>query len=147
MNNKRQIYCLYCEDVRKEASGQSTLLGWFTGPVTLKTYPSILQKLTVVVTIHSPATEPIQTASVFVTLGKTRIHEIHLPESELQKLHEQIQNSPANEVRGMDIQVVVSFGPLIVDEPTNLRASALIDGELFEGNGLRFLAPDEPVST
>jgi hypothetical protein len=146
----KSIRAIYCDDVRQEVGGKVSLMGIYNSDMILPSFPAILPKLCVQLTITLPYDQPPKKSVRVLLLNNADV----LAEMSIDE--ESLANTPLpnadmesdSEDMALDMAVGFMLSSLRFDAPTRLRVRAYIDGEELKANALRIRAPqaEEPHS-
>ena len=131
------LTCLYCDDVRLESDGRSTLVGWYAqdalthaGP-----FPITVLNLAVVSLLRIPSIETVQSLQLELWLGDELRYSLTPTAEDLQALWADALRAPGR-TDAMTIRVVMKFPNLPIPKPGRLYFKAVLDGDLVVSNPL-----------
>lgn len=136
-----QLFCIFCDDVRHEADGRMSVMGWHGPHMEMPpSGPLVLPKLCAVVQILRPGLAPITKLRVSLRINGHVIHQIEPTPDVLADMQtDTLKDAEAAEIKGLTFKFTLQLLFFRVDEPGTLRAFAEIDGEPeLESQGLRF---------
>ncbi|GGK27762.1 hypothetical protein GCM10011322_12890 [Salinarimonas ramus] len=138
---------LFCDDIRLEASGQTSLIGCYAGQLIVHhAWPVTLPKLAVMALVDAPRAAPPREIVLRIVLDpgdtllfETRVEATRDEPSDTAELEE----SPDAIVR---IGLNVVLGPLAIEQESRLRVRAVVDGAEIKLGSLKIVSapPDEP---
>ena len=130
------LQCIYCDDIRDELGGKTTIVGWY-GAENIQLPPDgplMLSSLCMVGLIVMPLELSYSSFKVEVMLGDVVFHSINIPPEAFDQL---LANGHGSSM-GKQIRIAIRTTNLQVSDPCVLRLRIVIDGEEVSGNGLRF---------
>lgn len=145
MNGKEGFHltCIFSDDVRQEANGQTTVIGWYTGAA-IRLGPVggiVLPKFCITALIRIPQDQTVQSLKLEVRLDDVSLQAVDMPSHALQQMHAQAPNSPE---RGITLTVRLQLGNFTIPKEGILRLVAMVDGTELKGAGLRCTRLAEP---
>lgn len=130
--SSRFMTTVMCDDVRREEGNKISYMGIYGPTLLVPQLPIALPKLCFVMSVICPGSEPPPKALAFRLLKNDEVmSEIVIPEEALAAAPRQMVGN-ADPGR-MVFSAVVQVFPLQLEEPCNLRARALCDGEELMG--------------
>lgn len=143
----RSLQCIYCDDVREELGGKTTIVGWYpTNDVLLPTEGGLLlPALCVLANIFTPLDQPFKSMKVELMQDDQVLQTIEPPEQALLEMQEQAKQSPGP-LEALQIRVAIKLVNWHTDHPCRVHLRATLDDEVLYGNGMRFArqAMDRP---
>lgn len=113
------LTCLYCDDVRLEADGRSSILGWHAQDVLvaqLAAFPLVLHSLAVVLLLRLPAGKSVPDLTLKMLVGDEVRYSVAASEQDLQAMLADAQK--AIDAQGAQtIRVVMKFPNLTIPSP------------------------------
>lgn len=142
--NERQIYVIYCDDIRVEMGNKQSLMGVYNTELVVPQLPITLPKLAVCVRVFTPSDRPFKEVIIKAMLNDQVIGEAPADPA----LFGQMTMTPAYEDGGEsicygEIGIVMGFSPFVIQEECRLKIHVKIDGELFKGPPLLLRSPRE----
>ena len=132
-------YTVFCDDIRMEVNGKTSIIGAYAGALYTRTFPVHLPKLCAWVVGDTTKDDPFKGFRIEALLNGNVIGELDVPEEQHQQ---QIQSSP--DATNMLIQAQMIFSPILLSEPGELRINFISDGQKIECTPLKILqAPDD----
>lgn len=136
-----QLHCIFCDDVRHEADGRMSLMGWHSPRMPMPSSgPLVLPKLCAVVEILRPGLEPIKKLRVSLRLNDSVIHQLEPTQNVLADMQgDTLRDAQMSGIKGLAFKFTLQLLFFRVEEPGILRAYAEIDDEPeLESRGLAF---------
>ena len=122
-----QFYGNYCDDIRHEVSGKTTLIGCYGPALFVRKLPIKLPKLCFHFTICAPIDNAIETAEITMTQN----------DQVILKVDGQINMPADSEIEETDTMVSITGGfdmpSFTVEEPALLQTKILINGKEYFG--------------
>lgn len=141
----RYAHILFCEDIRKESSGQVTVIGWFRSHLlNVQVLPPIAAQVAVAVQIVTPKTMPVRSLKIRVTWRDEVIHEFAPTEEEVARLQASKDPDPSTTRHALSVDVKIPN--LHVDQEGKLHAFVIADDEILNHTALRFRFPVEDLA-
>lgn len=144
----RSLQCIYCDDVREEVSGKTTIVGWYPAhDIALPAEDGLfLPSLCVLANILNPLDQPFKSMKVELMQDDQVLQTIEPPEQALLEMQEQAKKSPGP-LEALQIHVAIKLLSWRTDQPCRVHLRATLDDEVLYGNGLRFTrqAVDRPT--
>jgi len=143
---KPHLFCIYSEDIRNEASGQSTIIGWFTNgaiqfpPIGILT----LQRFGVQCILELPPALMLESLKCDILLGEQVLQSIVLPQEALQGFMADRDHQLARDphLRGFMVNVTLQLMNFAVPRPGALQVRAIVNGDAVVSNSIQFVAAD-----
>lgn len=140
----RYAHILFCEDLRREASGQVTAIGWFRSHLLeVGVAPPIAAQVALAVQIVTPKTEPVHSLTIRVTWRDEVIHEFSPSEEDVARLQATKDPDPSTTRHALSVDLKIPN--LNIDAGGKLRAYVITDGEVLNHTALTFRFPGEPL--
>ncbi len=134
----RSLQCVYCDDIRDEVGGKTTIVGWYGGePIGLPTEGALLiPALGIVGMLIMPLEPKYKSMKVELLQDKNVLQSVVMPDQVFNKMQEEATTSSS--IFGRQARIVIKMNNLQVGEPCTLRMRITIDDEELYSNGLRF---------
>lgn len=140
LDNVRSFNVFYCEDVRLEITGQTTIIGIFNADVNAPSFPISLPKFCVFVEIETPVDDLLQSLRVLVQAdsGEVLVDQVFPGEV----LAQQSEIASTLNFDGLD-EKTLSFrtqffvAPFQIANPTLIRARLVTERGEIKGRTLR----------
>lgn len=135
----RSLQCIYCDDIRDEAGGKTTIVGWFGGePISLPAEGALLiPTLGIVGMLTMPLEPKCKSMKVELLQDQHVLQSVVMPEQALNDMQVDEALTPATQF-GRQIRIAIKANNLQVAEPCVLRMRITADDEEVYSNGLRF---------
>lgn len=135
----RNLQCIYCDDLRNEVDGKTTIVGWYpVEPVKLPAEGELLlPSLCVVGTLVVPLESKLTDMTIELLQDENVLNSVTVPSNVLHETQQEGLQSPGP-LRAMQLRIVLRLLNLRVPEPGMLRMRITVDDEVLEGNSLRF---------
>ena len=137
----RFVYTTYCDDVRLEVNGKTSLIGVYADTIFLPSFPVNLMKLCAVVNAVTPAAEPFKGFKITAVYNDNPIAEMEVPDEQLQ---EQLTKAPTAPIKNIQAQMI--FSPLALDKPGELKILFESAGETLTSNPLLVMQAPEGMN-
>lgn len=137
----RFVYTTYCDDVRLEVNGKTSLIGVFADAIFLPSFPINVMKLCAVVNAVTPAEEPFKGFKITAVYNGNPIAEMEVPDEQLQ---EQLEKAPTTPIKTIQAQMI--FSPLVVDKPGELKILFESAGVTLASNSLQVMQAPEGMN-
>lgn len=129
----RQLFTLYCDDIRTELGGKMSYMGCYTGVMFVPHLPAVLPKLCVFLKATSPSTTPFGKVKVRILfnddiLGEQEVEPLSAPEPVPDDAKKRLHTIRAHFV----------FSPMMVPEPGIVKVRFIDEkGKVMKGTSLR----------
>lgn len=130
------LQCIYCDDIRDETNGKTTIVGWYGGEhVQLPLDgPLLLTSLCMVGLVAMPLTPSDTSFRLDLMQGTDVLQSVNIPPEAV----EEMQTNSNGQSIGKQIRIAIKMANMTVSEPCILRLRIVVDKEEIYGNGLRF---------
>lgn len=131
----RSAFALYCDDIREEANGKSSLMGVHEGNLVVESLPARLSKLCVVIFARFTPDKPVKTFKVSIELNGEIIVDMPVTETEYKShFNKEIFESQSTLV---NLKTNVVFSPFVIKEEGTLQAKIFLDDDLISCEALQ----------
>ncbi len=131
------LTCLYCDDVRLESEGRSTLVGWYAqdalthaGP-----FPITVLNLAVVLLLRVAPMQTVQSLQLELWLDDELRYSVSPTAEDLQAIWADAMKAPGQS-DAMTVRVAMKFPNLPIPKPGHLYFKAALDGDVAISNAL-----------
>ena len=131
------LTCLYCDDVRLESDGRSTLVGWYAqnalthaGP-----FPITVLNLAVVLLLRVASMQTVQSLQLELWLDDELRYSLTPTAEDLQAMWADALKA-SGQSDAMTVRVVMKFPNLPIPKPGRLYFKAALDGDVTISNPL-----------
>ncbi|APW48669.1 DUF6941 family protein [Rhodoferax antarcticus] len=135
----RSVQCIYCDDIRDEVDGKTTIVGWY-GSEFVQMPPEgalVLPTLGVIALVVMPPEPRFESFRLELLQGETLLQGIDLPPEAVANL--QAENEDAeNKSMGRQVRIAIRLQNLLVAEPGVIALRVILDKEVLHANRLRF---------
>jgi hypothetical protein len=144
----RSALAIFCEEVRHEITGQTTLIGVFGDAVRVPSFPTTLPRLAVCLYIWSAHPEPFKSLGLKLLLNEIVLQEFTFDPNTLADAAQKIADLgiPSHEKRTM-LRLNFEFAPFVVDSESVLRVRINADGAEIRPGALKFRLLDEQAKS
>ena len=125
---QRYAHAIYCDDIRHEIGGKTTLVGVYGDALIVHKFPQDIPKLCIRLEMATPASQPFETISIHVALNDKILGETTLDK-------EQIGPPPHNEKSDADGQMVQVLRFDFVLPPMTLNAPGALNFKIITEKG------------
>ncbi|MBK6998891.1 MAG: hypothetical protein IPH35_02570 [Rhodoferax sp.] len=136
------LQCIYCDDIRAEAQGKTTIVGWHTGePIGLPAEGALLiPTLGIVGMLAMPLESKHESMKVELLQDQHVLQSVAMPEQALHEMQvdEALTLAPLFGYQVHQVRIAIKMNNLQVAQPCVLRMRVTVDDEEVYGNGLRF---------
>ncbi|WP_118182103.1 DUF6941 family protein [Paraburkholderia phosphatilytica] len=135
----RYAHTLFCDDIRMEVGGKSSLMGLYHGELLVPQNPTVLPKLCVVVTVVTGSDNPFKTLSMTIASKDRLFAEQIMPADAVEQIQNHLRSSsdPEDPITRMAIILQMAISPFVVDEAFTLKVFVTADGEKLPAGRLR----------
>ncbi|AOY00121.1 hypothetical protein [Jeongeupia sp. USM3] len=139
MVDRLQSHSIFCDDIRHEVNGKTTLVGCYAGVMYVQAFPALLARLCILNQVVIPlASEAKGTVSITImkedeTLART--------EMQVTEIFKAAQDNPATpeESTFAEMQSATEFSPLAIEKPCLLQVITATDDGIIGRSRLRIL--------
>lgn len=134
------LHCIFCDDIRAETGGKTTLVGWYAGePNRLPEEGALLiPTLGVVGMLAMPLTPKHKSIKMELLQDEHVLQSTDMPEQALQEM--QVEEAPTcAPLLGRQVRIVIKINNLKIEEPCVLRMRMTVGEQEVYSNGLRFV--------
>jgi hypothetical protein len=104
-------------------------------------FPAVLPKLCVSITVCTPRDQPFKALQLKGCLGETVLFDVNLEEEQLSQMHQAA--TQVDDAKGLFAQATFVLSPFHIQEPGKIKITVLADGEDLECSGLQIsVAPE-----
>jgi uncharacterized protein DUF6941 len=142
----RFVSTTFCDDIRLEIGNKISLIGVYQGVLYVPSFPFVLPKLCLLVTVTTKAKNPFKNVAVRILKNDQQVAEHSFAGiGEIPLPQELASEDVANQLQSLSTPLV--FTPLSIEEPMKIRVRVDADGEELKGAGLLIAkAPTQPNS-
>jgi hypothetical protein len=139
-DNSRKLTVMYCEDVRLELTGQTSLIGIFNGTLLAQSFPLTLPKFAVSVEIGTPFEEQLRSLRFELTTDAgDQLLAMDFPKEVLQQQKSAVSQA---DLEGMEEKMVgfrtqFFLTPLVLQQPTIIRSKIITENGEVRGAALK----------
>ena len=135
----RSLHCIYCDDIRDEAGGKTTIVGWYGGqPISLPSEGALLiPTLGIVGMLTMPLEPKCKSMKVELLQDQHVLQSVVMPEQALNDTQVDEGLTPEQQF-GRQVRIVIKANNLQVAESCILRMRITVDDEEVYSNGQCF---------
>jgi hypothetical protein len=133
------LQCIYCDDIRDEVGGKTTIVGWYGGvPVSLPEEGALLiPSLGIIGVLTMPSDSKYKSMKVEFMQNEHVLQSVVMPDQALNEMKVPVDQS-AESLFGREVRIAIKMINLQIADPCTLRMRVVIDEEEIYGNGLDF---------
>lgn len=133
------LQCIYCDDLRDEMGGKTTIVGWYGGESVPLPVDGLLSlpSLCVIGLLAMPMEPRFSSMKVELMQDDNVLQSASMPHHALSEMQEG-SSQPDPSSCGRQIRVAVKLNNMQISDPCILRLRVVLDDEAIYGNGLRF---------
>ncbi|WP_155274241.1 DUF6941 family protein [Pseudomonas chlororaphis] len=140
----RHAYSLFCDDVRHEVNGKTSLIGVVSSLLYVSSFPCVIPKLYVLITAMTGRDDPFKSLSFKVLVGEETAFDVALGEDEIQQISQ--GQGLIEDPKGFSAQAMVMISPLNLQGPSKIKVFVVADGEKIDCAALQVsLAPEGAI--
>jgi hypothetical protein len=134
-----QLQCIYCDDIRDEVEGKTTVVGWYAGvPVSLPDEGALLiPSLGIIGVLTMPPALKYKSMKVEFMQNEHVLQSVVMPDQALNEMKVPVDQS-AESLFGREVRIAIKMINLQIADPCTLRMRVVLDKEEIYGNGLDF---------
>lgn len=147
LDNDRSFNVFYCEDVRLEITGQTSIIGVFNADVHVPSFPMALSKFCVFIEIGTLVDDPVRSLRVLVQADSGEVLVDQSFPSEVLAQQAAIAstlNFDGLDERKLGFRTQFFVAPLQLAKPTIIRARLLTERGEVKGRALRIAQGQVP---
>jgi len=129
----RYAHAIYCDDIRQEVGGKTTLVGIYSGHCFVNTIPCALPKLCISLSLSSPKSQPIKSINAIGSFAGNEIINMALNEEQITQL---VAPNSTPERKGVMVVLLAVMSPFNVPAAGKLTLDLKVDGEPIECEAL-----------
>lgn len=132
------IQCIFCDDIREEAEGKTSIIGWFNGdPIQLPSEgPLVFPTLGIVALAAIPLEPKFQSVKVELVQNERVLHAINLPSDAVVQL--QSDEADKEQAAGRQVRIAMKMVGITVAEPGLIGIRLYLDDLQLDSNALHF---------
>jgi hypothetical protein len=134
------LQCIYCDDIRDEVGGKSTIVGWYgsDAPVALPSEGAlVISSLGIIGILNLPPDSKYKSMKVELLQNENVLQSVVMPEQTLNEIQLPVNQTP-KPLFGREVRVAIKMSNLQIAEPCVLRMRVIVDDEEIYSNGLSF---------
>ena len=131
------LTCIYCDDIRDEVGGKTSIVGWYpVESILLKTEEALLlPTLCVLGLLSAPLDLQFTELKVELLQGENIVQNVTIPEQSLV----QVKNDASGPLNSHQMRIAFKMINLQISEPTIIRMRVTIDSQNLDSNSLQFV--------
>ena len=137
----RYAHAIFCDDIRQEVGGKTTMVGIYTGQLAASEIPCVLPKICLALSLVTPKGRNFEKITVAGNFNDVEIFKMGLSKHQIEEImaHAPDRAEPAS---FFTVQLMAILSPFQVERPGKLTVSVIADGEKLDCGGLEItLAP------
>lgn len=133
------LQCIYCDDIRDEANGKTTIVGWYGNEVISlpPEKPLVLSNLCVIGMVTMPLFSKFTSFKVELMQDENVVQSIIVPSEPVEAMQESDNGSSFPQI-GKQVRIAIKMLNMQISNPCILRLRIVLDGNEVSGNGLCF---------
>ena len=145
----RQVHTVFCDDIRQEIGGKVSLIGVYSGKMLVSSFPAVLPKVCLVLSVVTPASDPFRALNIRITRDEELITEMKLEEKDFTSSVEAASDMPEDQKKDRILlfQPMFVFSPFKVDGPCILRVRVGTENGELRGVGLKIELGAEKIAS
>lgn len=128
----RFAYCIFCDDVRQEVSGKTSLIGVYQGKLIVEELPAAIAKLFAIIHVVTPKGKPFKSLDVKIEYNGQVMFD--LPDTE--NLVKRLADHAGDDEDEIVFQAQVAFSPLHLEKTGRIKVKVMADGKKIACHGL-----------
>lgn len=142
----RYATTLFCDDIRHEIGGKTSLIGVYDGKLLVNEFPATLNKLCLIVHLYTSEDKKFESLDFKVFLEETVIAEIKVSPEQLAQAtppKPEPENGKKKKAMRQKVAFTFIFSPLLVEKPGHIKILAKTESTDLRAPGLKIdLAPE-----
>lgn len=136
MTDHRKFHATFCDDIRHEVGGKTSLIGCYSGVMYVPVFPITLARLCIHTYLSTPIDQPFMgTVALSVLKDGEVLTKTEIDGSQIVQIAQGAQGPAAPEAYIMTGGL--EFAPLQLESPCILRVVAEVEGKAMLGEKLR----------
>jgi hypothetical protein len=137
MTESRKFHAIFCDDIRHEVTGKTSLIGCYSGVMYLPIFPATLSKLCVYTQLSTPIDQPFEGAISISVMKDEDV--LACNDIDGTQLVQMVRHSPMTSPDSDTITLAggLEFSPLQLEQPCTLRVIAKTEDRAFSSGKLR----------
>ena len=131
----RYAHAIFCDDIRQEVSGKTTMVGIYTGQLVASEIPCVLPKICIALSLVTPIGRNFEEIIVTGNFNDVEIFKMGLSKHQIEEIMAQAPDM-AVPTSFFTVQLMAILSPFQVEKAGKLILSVLADGEKLECGGL-----------
>ena len=140
------LFCLFADEMRREADGRDTILGWYPDGAKIPMQAedsTVLPRLLVVAVLMTPWQTASADLEFSLILNDNIIHSNMVPLQHFEEANTQASEAPGPLRAGM-FRMAIQAQNLVIDQPGYLRVRVVMGELTLHSNSLEFVRPRTP---
>ncbi len=129
------MHVLYCDDIRHEITGKTTLVGVYGSVMFVREFPAMLPQLCVAVWVMLPFGAPPKSLRIKVLFDDNQLAEMDIGTED----PEQVKLPAGEDFAWISAQPQLVFSPLEIPGPGKISVQAVADGKELSSASLRIM--------
>ena len=134
------LYCIFCDDIRNEVDGKTSVIGWFADSTQIKmsSVPMMLSKFSMIGILTIPNEDQPSEMKIDLLKDEEVFQSISVPHD---RLTDAKRESPPNSspLRGVALRLAIQTLNLPIERPCTLRMRIRFDSTELYSNGIQFI--------
>ncbi|KTB97813.1 DUF6941 family protein [Pseudomonas sp. ICMP 10191] len=141
----RYAHAIFCDDIRQEVGGKTTMVGIYTGQLVASEIPCVLPKICLALSLVTPQKRKFEEICVTGSFNDVEIFKMELSKKQIESIVTQAPER-TEPVSFYTVQLMAILTPFQIEKAGKLKLSVLADGKKLECGGLEIKhAPPEMV--
>lgn len=127
----RHSYVQFCDDIRFELGGKTSLIGVYGGELLVKSFPTSLPKLCVAAFMATPVDEPLETLTMQIAINDKVYSEAQIPADQLAHNQQAMMSSDPGDfprIREMCMGFHAVLSLVTLEKPALVSVTFIADG-------------------
>ena len=133
------LYCIFCDDIRNEVDGKTSVVGWYADgtQILMGGAPLVLPKFSMIGILTIPSEKRPSEMRVDLLKDDEVLQSISIPYDKLDDGRKDSQPKPSS-LRGLALRLAIQTVNFPIDRPCMLRMRVQFDSIELYSNGLEF---------
>lgn len=133
----RFAHAIYCDDIRQEVGNKTSLIGIYKGKMFVPSFPIVIPKLCVAVSIVTPTTRPFKTLKIKVLRGDQVLLEAPLSDAFIAAQGVDGEPRGPDDARLFTAEAVLVMSPVPIEAPMTFKLRVETEDEELRAGGLQ----------
>lgn len=134
------LQCIYCDDIRDEVDGKTTIVGWYGAGVRVPLPAEgalLIPTLGIIGVLTMPPDSKYKSMKLELMQDENVLQSVGMPDQALNEMQVPVDQT-AKLLFGREVRIAIKMNNLQIADPCTLRMRVILDGDEAYSNGLGF---------